>query len=66
MDLNKKYYSIDYDILLKEGTEEEQMMVLKENPDLACKFLLGSKYERDICSSCSENPYCMLVKSGRF
>ena len=24
------------------------------------------EYERDICSSCSENPYCMLVKSGRF
>lgn len=45
MDLNKKYYSIDYDILLKEGTEEEQMMVLKENLDLACKFLLGSKIE---------------------
>ena len=45
MDLNKKYYSIDYDILLKEGTEEEQMMVLKENPDLACKFLLGSKID---------------------
>ena len=45
MNLNKKYYSIDYDILLKEGTEEEQMMVLKENLDLACKFLLSSKIE---------------------